>query len=83
MLGLEDWMDIRLLHQQGLSVSEIAHRKGIDRKTMRKHLREAPRKYRRKPKRWKIDPFRVYLRERLEQGVENAGRLFRELQKNG
>lgn len=83
MLGLEDWMDIRSLHQQGLSVSEIARREGVDRKTVRKYLHEAPREYRRKPKRWKIDPFRVYLRERWEQGVENASRLFRELQKNG
>jgi transposase len=83
MLGLENWMDIRSLHQQGLSVSEIARREGIDRKTVRRYLREAPREYRRKRMRWKIDPFRVYLRERWERGVENASRLFRELQKNG
>jgi transposase len=83
MLGLEDWMDIRSLHQQGVSVSEISRREGIDRKTVRKYLREAPREYRRKPKRWKIDPYRVYLRERWELGVENASRLFRELQKKG
>jgi transposase len=83
MLGLEDWMDIRSLHQQGLSVSEIARRADIDRKTVRKYLREAPREYRRKRKSWKIDPFRAYLRERWEQGVENASRLFRELQKKG
>jgi hypothetical protein len=43
MLGLEDWMDIRSLHQQGLSVSEIARREGIERKTVRKYLCEAPR----------------------------------------
>jgi hypothetical protein len=43
MLGLEDCMDIRSLHQQGLSVSEIARRDGIDRRTVRKYLREAPR----------------------------------------
>jgi transposase len=42
MLGLEDCMDIRSLHQQGLSVSEIARREGIDRKTVRKYLHEAP-----------------------------------------
>lgn len=83
MLELEDWMDIRSLHQQGLSVSEIARRAGIDRKTVRKYLREAPREYQRKPKAWKIDPFRAYLRERWEQGVENASRLFGELQKKG
>lgn len=83
MLGLEDWMDIRSLHQQGLSVSEIARREGVDRKTVRKYLRETPHAYQRKRKAWKIDTFRSYLRERWEQGVENASRLFRELQKNG
>lgn len=76
-------MDIRSLHQQGVSVSEIARREGIDRKTVRKYLRETPREYRRKPKRWKIDPYRVYLRERWEQGVENATRLFRETAEEG
>lgn len=76
-------MDIRSLHQQGLTVSEIARQVGMDRKTVRKYLREAPREYRRKPKEWKIDPYLVYLRERWEQGVENASRLFRELQKKG
>ena len=60
MLGLEDCMDIRSLHHQGLSVTEIARREGIDRKTVRKYLHEAPREYRRKPKRWKIDPFRAF-----------------------
>src|SRR6476469_8282301 len=50
MLGLEDWMDIRSLHQQGLTVSEIARQVRMDRKTMKKYLREVPRAYRRKPK---------------------------------
>lgn len=83
MLRLEDWMDIRGLQQQGLSVSEIARREGIDRKTMRKYLRQAPREYQRKPKPWKIDGYRTYLRERWEQGVANASRLFLEIQKRG
>jgi transposase len=83
MLRLEDWMDIRGLQQQGLSVSEIARREGIDRKTVRKYLRQAPREYQRKPKPWKIDDYRMYLRERWEQGAANASRLFLEIQKRG
>jgi transposase len=81
MLQLEDFMEIQKLHQDGLSVSEIGRRLDLDRKTVRKYLRQAPREYRRKPKSWKIDSFRAYLRERWEQGVENASRLFREPQK--
>ena len=52
-----------------------------DRKTVRKYLKEAPREYERKPKSWKADPWRPYLRERWEQGVHNASRLFLEIRK--
>lgn len=83
MLRLEGFMEIQKLHTDGLSVSEIARQLDVDRKTVRKYLREAPREYERKPKSWKVDPFRSYLRERWEQGVRNASRLFREVQKRG
>ena len=83
MLRLEGFMEIQKLHQDGLSVSEIARRLELDRKTVRKYLLQVPREYRRKPKDWKIDPHRAYLRERWEQGVENASRLYREVQKRG
>ncbi|MGB6132544.1 MAG: IS21 family transposase [Acidobacteriaceae bacterium] len=81
MLRLEDFMEIQKLHHDGLSVSEIARRLDVDRKTVRKYLKQAPREYERKPKGWKIDPHRAYLRERWEQGVRNASRLFLELQR--
>lgn len=83
MLGLEGFMDIRSLHQQGLSISAIARREGVDRKTVRKYLQESPHEYRRAPQVQKIDPYRAYLRERWEQGVENAYRLFREIRQRG
>ena len=83
MLRLEGFMKIRKLHQDGLSVSEIVRRLEMDRKTVRKYSRELPREYQRPPRSCKADPFRAFLRERWEQGVENASRLFRELQKRG
>ena len=83
MLRLEDFMEIQKLHHDGLSVSEIARLMDIDRKTARKYLKEAPRAYQRKAKVWKIDGWRAYLRERWEQGVHNASRLFLEIQKRG
>jgi transposase len=83
MLRLEDFMEIQKLHHDGLSVSEIARQLDVDRKTVRKYLRQAPRDYERKPKSWKLDPWRPYLRERWEQGVHNASRLFLEMQKRG
>jgi transposase len=83
MLRLEDFMEIQKLHHDGVSVSEIARQLNMDRKTVRKYLRQAPREYERKPKKWKVDPFRVYLRERWESGVTNASRLFVDIQKRG
>jgi transposase len=73
----------RSFNADGLSVSEIARRLDLDRKTVRKYLREAPRAYERKPKGWKVDGFPSYLRERWEQGVRNSCRLFREIRKRG
>lgn len=83
MVRLEGFMEIQKLHLDGVSVSEIARRLNMDRKTVRKYLRQAPREYERGPKSWKIDPFRAYLRERWELGVQNAARLFVEIQKRG
>ena len=83
MLRLEGFMEIQKLHHGGVSVSEIARQLNLDRKTVRKYLRQAPREYERKPKKWKVDPFRAYLRERWECGVMNASRLFVDIQKRG
>ncbi len=83
MLRLEDFMEIRKLHHDGWSVTEIARHLDIDRKTVRKYLKQAPREYERQPKSWKADPWRPYLRERWEKGVHNASRLFLEIRKRG
>jgi hypothetical protein len=42
MLGLEGWMDIRSLHQQGLSISSIARREDANRRIYAT-TREIPR----------------------------------------
>ena len=80
MLRLEGFMEIQKLRHDGLSVSEIGRQLNMDRKTVRKYLGQAPRAYQRKPKDWKIDPFRAYLRERWELGIQNA---FTEIRKRG
>ena len=84
MLNLEDFMNIRDLKQQGWSVSAIADELSLDRKTVRKHLLEAPQPYKReKPAPCKIDPYRPFLRERWETGVHNARKLLDELRLRG
>jgi transposase len=80
MVHLEEWMEIRELHQLGVSQSDIARRLGVDRKTVRKYLHAPPETYGPRAARpAKVEPYTSYLRERWEQGVRNAHKLFLEL----
>jgi transposase len=74
---------IHELHQEGLSISAISRRTGLDRKTVRKYLErrlQAPRYGPRAPRPQLLDPFRAYLRERVETYPRLRGtRLLREI----
>ena len=84
MFTLEGFMNVRDLKQQGWSVSAIARHLNLDRKTVRKYLLEPPQPYQRKqPTTHKIDPYRGFLRERWEQGVHNAHKLWEEVRGRG
>ena len=77
-------MNIAELKQQGLSVSDIARRLDLDRKTVRKYVEQPPQPYQRQqPVPCKINPYRSYLRERWEQGVHNSRKLLHEIQERG
>jgi transposase len=75
------------LHRQGLSVSDIARRAGLDRKTVRKYIArglEPPAYKPRKLRALLIDGFAPYLRERLASYPELSGRrLLREVRELG
>ena len=75
------------LHRQGLSVSAIARRTGLDRKTVRKYVGrglEPPVYGPRQPRGTLLDPFSRYLRERVAAYPELTGRrLHRELRDLG
>jgi transposase len=77
-------MELQAMSRDGMSVSELARETGLDRKTVRKYLKEGPKPYGPRPVRArKIDPWRSYLRERWEAGVHNATKLFAEIQRRG
>ena len=60
---------IHELQQEGLSISAIARRTGLDRKTVRKYLKRgltAPSYGPRSPRAQLLDPYRAYLRQRVE-----------------
>ncbi len=75
------------LKRQGLSVSAIARKAGLDRKTVRKHLErglEAPVYGPREPRARRIEPFEDYLAERVSAFPELSGkRLLREIRDLG
>jgi transposase len=75
------------LHRQGLSVSAIARRIGIDRKTERKYMErglEPPAYGPRQPRPRRIARFEAYLRQRViaYPGL-TASRLLREIREQG
>ena len=78
---------IHQLREEGLSISAIARRVGLDRKTVRKYLKHglnAPRYGPRAPRAQLLDPYRSYLRERVTAypGLRGA-RLLREIRALG
>jgi transposase len=85
MLKVDDWLAIRELGRQGVTVSEIGRQTGRDRKTVRKALTEAPPPERRRPvtRPSKLDPYREYLIHRTAAGCLNATVLFEEIQAQG
>lgn len=75
------------LHREGLSISAIARRTGLDRKTVRKYLQqglELPRYGPREPRPQLLDPYQDSLRERIEAYPPvRATRRLRELRQLG
>lgn len=77
--------EIRAMHRQGLSITDIAGLTGFDRKTVRKWLiQPGPPLYGpRAPRPSTLDPYKPYIDQRLSAGVWNAVVLLRELRDRG
>jgi hypothetical protein len=73
------------LYTQGMTVSDISRKTGLDRKTVRKYtqVEKLPDWTDRRKRGSILDPFRDYLQERVAVGCHNAARLFREIEKLG
>ncbi len=76
---------IRELHAQGLSITEISDKTGFDRKTVRKYLSltSVPEPKKRVKRESKLDKYRDYIIQKLNEGPFTAARLLRELQEMG
>jgi len=76
---------IQEMKQKGMSINQIAQALGRDRKTIRRWLKSGPPEgYQRlitKPR--KLDPFKDYIRERMNEGCLNAVILYEEIRERG
>jgi transposase len=68
MLTQEQAVEIKVMARRGVSVREIARELGCSRNTVKRYLRDAKasRYGPRQPRPVKLDPFKAYLRERVE-----------------
>src|SRR5215213_835718 len=75
------------LHRQGLTISAIARRTGLDRKTVQRYIErglEPPVYKPRPPRPTKVTPYERYLRERVAAYPDLTGRrLYREIRDLG
>jgi len=87
VVELGEVMTILELHRQGLSISAIAARLEMDRKTVRKYIKDgvqAPRYGPRQPRPCVMDPFVAYVTERVRAFPElSIERLLREIRAMG
>jgi transposase len=84
MIAQEEYLVIHKLHALGYTITRIARDLGLDRKTVRRHLRrEHPPRYARGTRPSKLDPYRTWIRTRLEGAPLTARRLLRELRPLG
>jgi len=85
MITLDDYLEIKDLIRQGVSRREIAHRMGLDRKTVRKYIRSVtgPPQRQSRQRSSLVDDFKDYLKKRLSQGCTNGVVLYREIKEQG
>jgi transposase len=85
MLRSELVISLHTMRAEGKSIREIARQTGYSRNTIRRYLRcvGIPEKQTRKSRGSKLDPFKPFLQERLQEGIYNCEVLFELLQEKG
>lgn len=84
MLGQEDFIMIKALHEHGVYQKDIAAKLGVHPKTVSRALkRGSARKGNRPPRGSKLDPFKERIDAMLKGDVWNAMVILRELQEEG
>jgi len=76
---------IRHMYENGVSITEIKRETGLDRKTIRKYVQDPGFKafQKRDPRPSILDPYKEYLRSRLQEYNLSAVRLIEEIREKG
>ncbi len=84
MIKIEDWYMINHMHKQGVPKARIARDLGLDRKTVYNAIRgdECP-KHDRKSRGSILDPYKDYIKQRLDKYDLTGTRILREIQGQG
>ena len=84
MLRMEEWMDIKMLKQQGHSIRKICELTGHSRNTVRKVLREkAPQVFNQPERKSLLDEFKPCVEQRYQQCALSCVRLLDETRPMG
>ena len=74
----------KTMKEQGMSISEIARRTGVSRKTVRKYIAmQKPAKYSREGRQSVIAPYTDYVRGRIDKHNLSAVRIYKEIREKG
>ena len=74
----------KTMKEQGMSISEIARRTGVSRKTMRKYIAmQKPAKYSREGRQSVIAPYTDYITEKIDKYNLSAVRIYEEIRGKG
>lgn len=78
-------ISLHTMRAEGKSIREIARETGHSRNTIRRYLRAngLPERKQRKPRVSKLDPFKPFLQERIQEGIYNCEVLHQLLREKG
>lgn len=84
MIKIEEWVMIKHLHKEGVPIARIAKELGIDRKTVAKTIDDDQLpKYERQSKGSILDPYKDYVKQRIDKYDLTATRVLREIKGHG
>ena len=84
MITLEEWVMIKHLHKQGVPKARIARELGLDPRTVDRAINSEEHPERKRESRSSIlDPYKDYIRQRLDKYDLTGTRILREIQERG